>query len=760
VIRPILAVAFLALSLSAQTPGTRRPIDPAAFAASMSFEAENVNGSPSGWGGGPPESIKVDDKVVHNGRWSVRLDRTIATSSPFSVITRTLPIDFAGKTIELRGFMKTENVTEFAGLWMREDGDTPTLQFDNMQNRQIKGTTEWTEYSIVLPIHPEARQLFFGFLVGGSGKAWADDLQLLVDGKPIWEAPAAQRPVTVLETDHQFDTGSGVLVSELTAVQIANVRLLGKVWGFLKYHHPQVTAGKFHWDYELFRVLPVVLRSANSASAQAAIAEWIGKLGEVSDCTSCATLDDTDLHLRPKLEWLSDTTLLGAELSRRLQAIHRNRPGTLRQFYVSFNPNVRNPSFDHELGYERLKLPDAGLQLLGLFRMWNIIEYWFPYRDVLSDNWDQVLLEFIPRIGLAKDAAAYQLELMALIAKIHDTHANLWSSIAVRPPAGACMSAVNIRFIGNDPVVTGFEQADTTSSIALRAGDVIESIDGVPVKTLVERWSRYYAASNDPTRLRDIARFMTRGECVDVALRVRRGTETIEAKAPRLPMAKLKPYHYHDLPGETFRKLSNDVAYVKLSSVKTAEAAKYVDGAAGTKGLIIDLRNYPSEFMVFSLGSLLVDKPTPFARFTAGDPANPGAFRWGAPIELTPQQPHYGGKVVILVDEVSQSSAEYTSMAFRASPRATVVGSTTAGADGNVSQLPLPGGLRSMISGIGVFYPDKRPTQRVGIVPDIVSTPTVEGIRSGRDEVLERGLRVILGADTPDAEIQKMARHQ
>ena len=53
------------------------------------------------------------------------------------------------------------------------------------------------------------------------------------------------------------------------------------------------------------------------------------------------------------------------------------------------------------------------------------------------------------------------------------------------------------------------------------------------------------------------------------------------------------------------------------------------------------------------------------------------------PISLKPEKPHYNGKVLILVDEVSLSQAEYTSMAFRASPRALVVGSTTAGADGN-----------------------------------------------------------------------------
>jgi C-terminal processing protease CtpA/Prc len=122
------------------------------------------------------------------------------------------------------------------------------------------------------------------------------------------------------------------------------------------------------------------------------------------------------------------------------------------------------------------------------------------------------------------------------------------------------------------------------------------------------------------------------------------------------------------------------------------------------------------------------------------------------------QQPHYSGKVVILVDEISLSQAEYTTMAFRSSPQAMVVGSTTAGADGNVSQVVLPGGLNTMISGIGVFYPDKRPTQRVGILPDVEVRPTIAGIRAGRDEVLEEALRQILGRQTPADQIEKMAR--
>jgi C-terminal processing protease CtpA/Prc len=209
-------------------------------------------------------------------------------------------------------------------------------------------------------------------------------------------------------------------------------------------------------------------------------------------------------------------------------------------------------------------------------------------------------------------------------------------------------------------------------------------------------------------------------------------------------------YTTHDQPGDTFRLLSPDVAYVKLSSIKAADLPAYFEKAKNTKGLIVDIRNYPSDFMPFAMGAYFATKPTAFVNFTLADLANPGAFHFGkAPQEVVPViEPgpvHYAGKVVVLVDEKSQSQSEYTAMAFRAMPNAVVVGSTTAGADGDVSRIPLPGGLNTMISGVGIYYPDHRPTQRVGIVPDIVAKPTVQGIAAGRDEVLETAIHVIEG---------------
>lgn len=96
----------------------------------------------------------------------------------------------------------------------------------------MKGTHDWAEYSISLPVNPAGRELYFGVLVAGTGTAWVDDLQLLVDGKPIWEAPRVQREKTVLDTDHEFDRGSGIAIERLSAAQVENLVTLGKVWGF------------------------------------------------------------------------------------------------------------------------------------------------------------------------------------------------------------------------------------------------------------------------------------------------------------------------------------------------------------------------------------------------------------------------------------------------------------------------------------------------------------------------------------------------
>ena len=133
-----------------------------------------------------------------------------------------------------------------------------------------------------------------------------------------------------------------------------------------------------------------------------------------------------------------------------------------------------------------------------------------------------------------------------------------------------------------------------------------------------------------------------------------------------------------------------------------------------------------------------------FVKFTNASILSPGLFTFGKTLSTGKKNKnYYKGKVVILINEVSQSSAEFHSMAYRVHPNATVIGSTTAGADGNVSAFYLPGGISTMISGIGVYYPNGKETQRIGIVPDIEIKPTIKGIRNGEDELMKKAIEII-----------------
>jgi C-terminal processing protease CtpA/Prc len=555
--------------------------------------------------------------------------------------------------------------------------------------------------------------------------------------------------------DDSGATGSGIRVTRLSPEQIQGLHLLGRVWGFLKYHHPHVTSGKIPWDVELLRIVPRVLDARDSAEVESRIVEWIDSLGAVSPCRPCAELSHSRLQLAPRREWLDDRKVAGDALLQRLRTILANRTPH-RQFYVSLQPGAGNPSFDNEPDYARVPLPDAGFQLLGLFRLWSAIEYWFPYRSLIDGDWTEILREFIPRIAAASTRNDYQLEMMALIARIGDGHANLWSSMALRPPAGACRLSANVRFIEGLAVVTGY----SGSPGPFQLGDVLVQLDGASVREQIERWRPYYAGSNDGARLRDIGRSMTRGQCGATKVIVKREEHEHELQAERVPAnsLNLRSADSNDLAGATFRMLSSGVAYLKVSAIKAAEISANIEAARDTQAIIVDLRGYPSDFVVFKLGGHFVARETAFARFAMPDLSNPGAFNWTEPVSLKPEQPYYGGKLFVLVDENTQSQAEYTAMSLRAAPHSTIVGSATAGADGNVSRLPLPGSLWSLISGFGVYYPDKRPTQRVGIEPDLAARPTVSGIRQGQDEVLAVTLRQVISGDGAEKQIADLSK--
>ena len=332
------------------------------------FEYSHPGAIMQDWGGGPSETIHFDSTIVHTGKGAVRLERDANSPNQFTTISKRIPIDFEGETIEFRGFLRTDSVSGFVGLWMREDGPAGTVQFDNMQSRQLRGTTNWSEYTITLPLDTRAKTLYFGVLISGEGKVWIDDLRLLIDGKSVDEAPERIIEPTVLDTDQEFNTGSGININTLTKTQIENLVTFGKVWGFLKYHHPQIANGNLHWDFEMLRLLQDVLEADNPSQLEKILMAWVAGIGVPESCDPCAT-GPANPQLSSPVGWIKDQDKLGTGLSNQLQLIYTNRFSGDKQFYVSLTPNVGNPVFENELTYMDGDLPDAGFRILSVHWM-------------------------------------------------------------------------------------------------------------------------------------------------------------------------------------------------------------------------------------------------------------------------------------------------------------------------------------------------------------------------------------------------------
>jgi C-terminal processing protease CtpA/Prc len=577
---------------------------------------------------------------------------------------------------------------------------------------------------------------------------WLLAITLLLNTLPGWgQAPAPTPKIQYrADQDTAFRHGSGLTINNLSKQQIDNLAVLGRVWGFVKYYHPAVARGNYNLDAELVRVLPKVLASKDLKARSEALSAWVTSLGPVPACRGCREPAAKNVRLLPDLAWLTDQNQLSPALSQQLVYLRQNR-SQQDHYYVRPAPGPGNPLFLHEEAYASPATPDDGLRLLALFRYWNIIAYYFPYRYAIGEDWQPVLPEFIPKFVAARTPEQYRLTALALIARIHDSHADIFDDKILNEYKGNYQAPLRLRFVEGQATVVGYYAATLGAATTLLPGDVLMQVEGQPVASIVQARLPLTPASNEPTQLRNMARDLLRGPTAQVALVVRRAGREFPVTVGRVPINHLNRgidyYGTSDPKTPAWKLLPGNIGYLSLATLHTAELPDIMTKAQDTKGLVIDIRSYPPETVVYALGKYLLSKPKPFGRFSGMDNSYPGVFR------LSPLQyvragsgPAYPGKVIILVNEITQSNAEFTALALRTAPRATVVGSTTSGADGNLSDIVLPGNIHTAISGGGVYYSDGRETQRIGIVPDVEVKPTIKGIAEGRDEVLEKAVQL------------------
>lgn len=528
---------------------------------------------------------------------------------------------------------------------------------------------------------------------------------------------------------------------------VGNLETLCRVWGYAKYHHPVFcdTLCRVDVDSALFALLPRVVH-ADRVTRNRHLLNWVRSLGDYTpnriECEQA--LAPYDLVETADLGWTADTVLLGGELSKLLQDLRyaeRDENFYLRMGTMENGPGYHYLSLRNERSYPTPQM-DSGLNLLTLFRLWNVIEYYAPNRSLTLHPWNEVLSTYIPLMGVETDGRCFARLYMRLIRELNDGHAvaPVEMLFGQRMLPVWPLQAEGRLFVGY------------SGNSALERGDEVVAIDGEPISERLELLREYASRSNEAS-LRQALRFYglsTRRDTAEVVRRRAGACDTL--RVATVPYGSVSPiYDPAQLAQPPFRLLADSVGYIYAGTFSREHLAEVGQTLPRTRALIIDLRTYPLNVdgaLIALIGQLLRTESVVVRQALYQTLALPGLFyrqeQWlfedFGEVATRCTEP-YKGRVILLVDEMTQSNPEFQAMAFQSCPQTLTIGSPTSGANGSIVWIPLPGQMTSF-SGIGALYPDGTQPQTVGVRLDVEVLPTAEGLQAGRDEVLERALEL------------------
>lgn len=519
---------------------------------------------------------------------------------------------------------------------------------------------------------------------------------------------------------------------------------LGHLWGFLKYYHPNVKTGRWNWDSVLIEKIPVFLTNYKKASVNKITLEWINELGYVDSCKNCYSKIPKDVGRDIDFDWMNAETFEPALLER-LNHIKQNR-GIGYSHYVKYRPNSRLLSFTNEKAYgdSRFEYPDTRYRLLLLFRYWNIVQYFAPYKQLTDEKWNKVLTDGVRRFYNAPNKETYHSEIVQLIASLNDGHANIHEGLLESflgkyyAPPFLCMR------INEEFVVSRILNDSLAKVTDIRKGDVITAVNGKSVNCIYKKLAAYTFGSNSDAKAMTFAELMLfRGNNGKFIVKIRRKEGMLKNVMQLSPDLKI------DEPQVAqWYAINDSIGYINMGQLLRADVDSVMQEVHKMKAVIIDLRNYPRNTWDLIARSIS-DNSFIMSKIAYPDLDYPGIFLFAAPQQYKPigKKP-YRGKIVLLVDETTVSHAEYSTMGLQASTKTVTIGNTTAGKDGDVTErIWLPGGFFTRFSGLGVYYPDGTVTQRVGIKIDIKQRPTINGLRNGVDDVLNAAINYLNKGD-------------
>ncbi len=621
----------------------------------------------------------------YRGKRTDRISPASAAIDGFAAIVQEIPAGkLQGKSIRMRGQVRATSSDGMgaAALWLRVDRPAQTMGFfDNMKDRPIR-EPRWRTYQIEGTVAADAVDVAFGVMSYGAVTADFDGIELEVKD-PAGEWTPVPIPDAGFEAAPDGSQHGWFRTGTSRSVVVTRPRE-GPAEGqqFLRLAPPPPDAA----EAELFPDAPP------ASGAHVDVDLGSGLMARVP-----TTL--TDPEARPEPGRRSDFEALTAALA--------SIPGPV-------------------------EAPGVDQRLADVVVAWNVFRHFYPYWTETGVAWDARLAPLLEAARDARFRAEQRAALRMLVADARDGHGFVADTLDKTPRGWL---PVNLGVVGGRLVVLA------SSSPDVPAGAVVSTIDGDPAARRLAETMRLQSGTEQWRAVQAASELAQGPKGARIALAFEGGTGpgtvTLGFDGTQ-PPAERRP--------EPVTRLAPGIWYVDLTRAAMAKVTPALEEIAGAGGVVFDLRGYPGDAGVAILSHLMTapeaDRWMHIAQIVGpfGQSVGWKSLGWN----LAPSSPRITGRVVFLTDGRAISYAESV-MGYVADRKlGTIVGAATAGTNGNVASFVTPGGFTVGFTGMRVTGHDgSTPHHLVGIRPDVPVTPTAEGLRAGRDEVLERGIEVL-----------------
>lgn len=542
--------------------------------------------------------------------------------------------------------------------------------------------------------------------------------------------------------------------------QITNLVAFTKSYGYIRYFHPLNESSKIDWNkFLLYGISKTVYCKNNDElrdsltqlfrpiSDRARFLSYKPVANEGQTYRSTDTLffhqyrgiKTSDLSYLPFKDYqvkISNNSFIDSSLFSTIPNYHENYCIQLiPNLFINFPVVTRKAinkwdvrDFDQQIINEtRLQLTKEQIKSLAdIITFWNIVQHFYPYHTESGMNWEYTLKSIIEKV--LNDPHDYNADkyIYMLGKEMRDGHFRVESNLKK-----GFYLPINLRLLDSIPIV--IESFDTT---IFKKGDVLRTINHKPVAFLIDSVKSYWSGSDEFVNSWSINNIHRSQNSDEVTVELLRGKRVLSLSVKRA--------YFNRKPKSSF--LDNEIYYCNLSDAN-CNIDTLINIASKKYALILDWRNGSNMLLVHKLFQHLTDDtlPPPF-KFMIPQLVYPD-HKFDTYYEpeqfVTPLKPRIRTKIVILSSPSNMSYQESIIKMAQLYNLSTIVGETTGGVEGSINYSTLPSGLVVGWTGMKVINLDGSQHHIIGIKPNVLITPTLEGLKAGKDEVLDKALEYL-----------------